>query len=164
MSNSGSSSHNSPKESGTTFSAAGSSAPSTAKEEAKSTASNLADKAGDMASDAGASISKMTSGIAGSLRDGVEAQKNAGADAVASLARSARDAASGIEDTSPQVARLVRTSADAVEKATQDLRTQSLGELVDSVGQFAVRQPVAFFGCGVLAGLVLSRLLMTPNR
>ena len=118
----------------------------------------------EKASDAGASVSRMTSGLADSLREGVETQKNAGADAVASLARSARDAARGMDDTSPQVANLVRASADAVESASNSFRQQSLGDILDSAGEFAAKQPVAFFGCGVLAGLIISRLFAPSNR
>ena len=115
--------------------------------------------ASDMAAGAAASASKLTGDVLDNLREGAEAQKNAGADAVASLARSARDAAGRIDETSPQIAGLVRQSADTVERASASIRSQSIGELMDATSAFATKQPVAFFGVGILAGLVLSRLL-----
>jgi ElaB/YqjD/DUF883 family membrane-anchored ribosome-binding protein len=126
--------------------------------------SELGSQASDLASDTKSTVSKIASGVADNLRDGVENQKNAGADVVASLARSARDAADSMESTSPQVANLVRSSANAVEKASKDFREQSLGDIMDSAGEFAAKQPVAFFGCGILAGLLISRLLTSSNR
>lgn len=131
---------------------------------APSALSDMVGKASDIASGAATSVSKMASGISDTLRDGVETQKNAGADAVSGLARSARNAANDIESTSPQVARLVRSSADAVESVSKNVRDQSVGELMDSVVDFAGRQPLAFFGCGILAGVIFARLLTKPGR
>jgi hypothetical protein len=96
--------------------------------------------------------------------DGAETQKNAGANAVASLARSVRDSADNLEERSPEIARLVRTSADAVERASANLRDQDLRELANAAADFATRRPVAFFGCGILAGVVLARLFSSSER
>ena len=35
---------------------------------------------------------------------------------------------------------------------------------MSSVTEFAGQKPVTFFGCGILAGLVISRLFSTSNR
>lgn len=124
----------------------------------------ISSKASDTISDAADSVSRMAAGFTETLRDGVETQKNAGADAVSGLAQSAREAARGLDSTSPQAARLVRSSADAVESVSKNLRDHSVGELMESVGDFAGRQPAAFFGCGVLAGLIFARLISNTNR
>ena len=125
--------------------------------------SGAASVVSDIASGAATSASKFTGDVADTLRDGAEAQKNAGADAVSGLARSAREAAGRLDETSPQIAGLVRQSADTVERVSSSIRSQSIGELMDSTSAFAARQPVAFFGVGILAGLVLSRLLRDAN-
>ena len=121
--------------------------------------SSAATAASDLASGAAAAASKLTGNVADTLREGAEAQKNAGADVVTGLARSAREAAGRIEETSPQIAGLVRQSADTVERVSTSIRSQTLGELLESTSAFAAKQPAAFFGVGILAGLVLSRLL-----
>jgi ABC-type transporter Mla subunit MlaD len=133
-----------------------------------STLSEMGEKskavAGDALEKASASTSQFGAGLAETLREGAETQKNAGADAVTTLARSARNAADDLENKSPEVARLVRSSANVVERVSTDLRNQSLADLVDATSNFAVRHPVAFFGCGVLAGFVAARLLSPPQR
>lgn len=98
------------------------------------------------------------------FKEAVESNKTAGADAVVNLARSAKDAADGIEGTSPQIAKIVRSAAESVEKISTDIRDRNVGELFDTVSDFAKRQPAAFFGCGIVAGIVLSRLMRSSSR
>ena len=128
----------------------------------KDTVSEAYSNAAGAAAHAASSASAMAGDVADHLKDGAEAQKNAGADAISGMARSARDAAGKLDETSPQLAGLVRQSADAVERVSTNIRGQSLGELMESASQFAARQPAAFFGVGILAGLVLSRMLRDP--
>ena len=95
-----------------------------------SAAANTADAAKSKASDAidaGKSTLKSASETAKNafssvasdakrtLGETIEEQKSAGANAVAGLARSARESADGFESTSPQLANAVRTAADSVE-------------------------------------------------
>jgi hypothetical protein len=134
------------------------------KEKSEGLASSAIQKVADSASSAKAAASQFGSDIASTLREGAETQKNAGADAVTALARSARSAADDLEDSSPEVARLVRTSADAVERVSTNVRDQSLSDLIDATGNFAVRHPVAFFGCGILAGFMVARFLAPPQQ
>jgi ABC-type transporter Mla subunit MlaD len=134
------------------------------KEKSKAFAGDALDKATDAASDAKAATSQFGAHIADTFVQGAETQKNAGADAVTTLARSARDAADGMQESSPEVARLVRSSADAVERVSTDLRNQSLSDLAEATSNFAARYPIAFFGCGVLAGFIAARLFSQPQR
>jgi vacuolar-type H+-ATPase subunit H len=134
------------------------------KEKSKAVVSDAVGKAADGAMSARTATSQLAADLADTLREGAETQKNVGAAAVATLARLAREAARDLQGDSPEVARLVRTSADAVERVSMRVRSQSLSDLVDATGQFAVRHPVAFFGCGVLAGFVAARLLSSPQR
>ena len=123
----------------------------------KDTAASLTEQARDVASDLGATASAYTEqakdsvvGIAGdmlsSVKSSVETHKSAGADAVAGIARSAQGLADQLESQSPQVAGLVRTAASSVERVSSDIRDRPVSEIVDSVADFAKRQPVAFFG------------------
>jgi hypothetical protein len=130
----------------------------------KNVAAKAIEKTADQASNAKTAAYRLAGDVADSLREGAETQKNAGADAVATLARSARDAARDLQDSSPEVARLVRVSADSIERASLQLRNQSLSELAGATGHFATRHPLAFFGCGIAAGFIVARLLSPPER
>ena len=47
---------------------------------------------------------------------------------------------------------------------SNDVKDKTIAEMIDSMSAFAHRQPIAFLGCGIVAGLVLSRLLAPPAR
>jgi hypothetical protein len=141
------------------------------KSDAASAVSSARDAASNFAESAKSSVSEYASGGAQAIRDGaqavsniVEEQKQAGAAAVGDVARSARQAAEGLEERSPRLASAVRGAADGVENFSNMVRDNSAGDLMASIGEFAGRKPLAFFGCGVLAGLVLSRLLNSSER
>ena len=98
-----------------------------------------------------------------SFKSAVEDQKTAGAATAGDLARSAKGAADGFEEQAPELASAVRAVASRVEGISNDIRDRSLGDLMGSVADFAGERPIAFFGCGILAGLVVARLL-SPAR
>jgi len=125
---------------------------------------DLKDAASAATGDARRYAGAMASDAAAAFTDAVESNKAAGADAIASVARSAKSAADNIEKQSPQLASLVRNTADGVERISTDIRDRSMGEIIDSISDFAKRQPTAFFGCGILAGVVLARFLGSSNR
>jgi uncharacterized protein YbjQ (UPF0145 family) len=129
------------------------------KETASAVAGDFQNLASTAAQEGKAYAGAVASDASSAFKDAVETNKTAGADAVVNLARSAKDAADGIEGTSPQIAKIVRNTADSVEKISTDIRDSSVGELVDAVTDFAKRRPAAFFGCGIVAGIVLSRLM-----
>ena len=122
---------------------------------------NAAIAAGGNAKEA---VGKYAASAANSFTEAVETHKSAGADALASVARSARDAAGGFEKQSPQVARMVRSAADSVERVSTDIRDHTVGDLVGAISDFAHRQPKVFFGFGVLTGLVLSRFIRSSSE
>jgi ElaB/YqjD/DUF883 family membrane-anchored ribosome-binding protein len=134
------------------------------KDTANTAISDVQDLASAAALDGKAYAGAAVSDASAAFKDAVESNKTAGADAVASLARSAKAAADDIEETSPQIAKLVRSAADGVERVSTDIRDRNVGQLFDSVSDFAKRRPVAFFGCGMVAGLVLSRLMRASDR
>lgn len=134
------------------------------KDHAKEGLADLGEAAKTAAGTAKDTVGKLAASAAGSFTDAVEAQKTAGADAIASVARSARSAADGIEKQSPQVARMVRSAAGSVERVSADIRDQTVNDLVNAVSDYAHRQPKMFFGFGVLAGLILSRLIRSSSE
>jgi ElaB/YqjD/DUF883 family membrane-anchored ribosome-binding protein len=133
-------------------------------EKSKALGADAAQKTAEHASKAKSAAYRLAGDVADTLREGAETQKNAGADAVATLARSAREAAHDLQEGSPEVARLVRVSADAIERASMQLRNQTLPEIAGATGQFAARHPVAFLGCGIAAGFIVARLLSAQER
>jgi hypothetical protein len=134
------------------------------KTSAAETASHLKTAAASMSSDAKDYAGSVASGAADAFKDAVEANKTAGADAIANIAHSVKGAADGIEKQSPQIAGMVRSAAEGVERVSSDIRDRNVGELLDSVTKFAQRQPAAFFSVGILAGVVLTRLLRSSDR
>ncbi len=135
---------------------------------AKNTASDAYETGKSSLSNAADSAVSAISSVAGdtgrAFADTIEEHKTAGAQAVAGLARSARETADGFQESSPQLANAVRTVADRVESVSNSVRDQTLSDMIDAMSDFAKRKPVAFLGCGIVAGLVLSRLLTPASR
>jgi ABC-type transporter Mla subunit MlaD len=125
---------------------------------------NASESASKMVSGAKASVAEFASNAADSFKSSVEDQKTAGAGAIGDLARAAKSAADDFQDRAPEIANTVRTVANRVEGVSNDIRDRSVNELMNSVTDFAAQKPMAFFGCGILAGFVISRLLSTSNR
>ena len=126
--------------------------------------SKLASAAKASASDLVSSASDIAGNAADTFKSAVEDQKKAGAGAIGDVARAAKGAADNFQDRAPELANAVRTVADRVEGVSNDIRDRSLNELMSSVTEFAGQKPMAFFGCGILAGVVISRLLSSSNR
>ena len=131
-------------------------------------ASHAVDDAKGAAAGVAGSVKSTLSGVASDasrvFHDAVEEQKNSGAGAIADLARSARETADGFQQQAPQIAEAVKTAAGKVERVSNSIKNKSVDEMIESMSAFAHRQPIAFLGCGIVAGLVLSRLLSAPSR
>lgn len=134
------------------------------KSSAAETAGHLKTAAASVTTDAKNYAGSVASDAAGAFKEAVESNKTAGADAIANIAHSVKEAADGIEKQSPQVAGMVRSAAEGVERISSDIRDRNVGELLDSVTKFAQRQPAAFFGVGILAGVVLTRIMRSSDR
>ena len=134
------------------------------KSSATETASNLKDDAASVTADAKDYAGSVASDAADAFKEAVESNKTAGADAIANIAHSVKEAADGIEKQAPQVAGMVRSAAEGVERISTDIRDRNVGELFDSVTKFAQRQPAAFFGIGILAGVMLTRIMRSSDR
>lgn len=127
------------------------------------TLGNVRDQASSAAKAAKETISGVASDVAESFKESVNDSKTSGADAIARLARSTKEAADGIEKDAPQIAGVVRDAAGRVEQISTDISNMTFTEMLDSMSDFARRKPLVFVGCGLLAGLVAARLLRSPN-
>lgn len=122
-------------------------------------AAGLRDQAGQAADEAKGVASSIAEQARARLNDMLGQQKAAGADRIAGVAQAAHSAAGDLDKTNPQMARLVRTAAENVDKIAADVRSRDIGQVFSSLADFGRKQPVAFFGGAVLAGFVLSRFL-----
>ena len=138
-----------------------------ASESAGKSASKLMEAAKSSVSDLASSASDLAGNAAETFKSAVEDQKTAGAGAIGDVARAAKNAADNFQDRAPELANAVRTAADRVEGISNDIRDRSLDDLLASVAEFAGQKPMAFFGCGILAGLrdfETSHHVQTINR
>ncbi len=117
----------------------------------------MSDVAARLKDNIAASATETFAGAVEGLTRGVEAQKSAGATAIAGFARSVRSSADELAEQSPQMARVVRASAETVERFSSDLQSKSIDDLLEAATSFARKRPFVFVGLGVLAGLVLAR-------
>ena len=112
--------------------------------------SGLRDKAGIVASQDRSTGEK--------VRDFVEAQKNAGADAIGSAAHAAQGVADQLEESAPGVARVIRNVAGSVESASKGAHDTSLPQMTDSIVAFARSQPIAALSVAFVAGVLFARM------
>lgn len=146
-----------------------------AAEAAREKASEIGDRAREQARDVGeqvkvgAQLASMTSKAVASdaidtLKDKAEEQKNAGANAVGRLARSAGEAADNVESTSPYVANAIRQTANAVERTASDIGNSDLNDLVKAVGEYGQKRPMVLLAAGVVGGILLGRIFGSTNN
>ena len=126
-----------------------------------SQASETKEQVGQQASSVLDEAKAQGAGIADAAReraeDLAEEGKAASAERAHGLAEAVRHVADDLEGTSPEIARHVRAAAESVEGVSAALRDRSVGDLISEVGNFARRQPGAFFGAAMVAGFALSR-------
>jgi ABC-type transporter Mla subunit MlaD len=103
--------------------------------------------------------SEAASTIGGQVKDLLDTQLANGADIIGQLGSSAQRAADDLEQDAPQLAGLVRGVAHRIEGYADDLREQSVDELVRSASNFTRRQPAVVFGLAALAGFFAFRTI-----
>jgi hypothetical protein len=139
----------------------------------------LAQRTTRAASDAAASASAMAGDAAAKTKDAaydaaatmtervkqlLDRQVGSGADMMGHFAGAVKRAATELDRDAPQVAGLVRTAADRMDKYADGLREQSADQLMRTVSDFTRRQPAAVFGLAALAGFFALRTLKsTPT-
>ncbi|HEX4769017.1 MAG TPA: hypothetical protein VH414_22360 [Lichenihabitans sp.] len=131
-----------------------------------STTATLKDQAAQAAQQAKHTVTAMADEARHRITEIIDQQKIAGADQVAGVAKAAQAAAGDLQQTSPQLAKLVRAAAESVDHVADDIRSSDLADLLGSLSDFGRRRPVAFFGGAVLAGFLLTRFLKSdaPGR
>ena len=120
---------------------------------------------GDTASTAVRHVSETASSLArtanNKVQDILDQQVGKGAEIIGSIAGSIRAAAGDLDQSSPQLAELVRAGADRMDEFSQTMRGRSATELLREGSDFARRQPAIVFGAMTLLGFGLYRLFGT---
>ena len=124
--------------------------------EAASKISDAVRQAGDQAKQAASSLASDATKQAKGL---LNMQVTAGADMVDHVADSARAAADSLDQNAPQLAGLVRNVAERAEEFSQDLRDQTVEDLIRMASDFTRKQPALMFGLASLAGFLAFRVL-----
>lgn len=127
------------------------------RDKAGETARNLKEQAGDTLEAVRTEGQNLATAARDKAEQVAEQQKAAGAEQGHHLADAVRRVADDLEDTSPEIARHVRSAAESVDNVATALRERSVGDLIGQVNAFAHRQPVAFFGAAMAAGFALTR-------
>jgi len=124
--------------------------------EAASKISDAARQAGGQAKQAASSLASDATKRAKGL---LNIQVTAGADMVDHVAGSVRTAAESLDQNVPQLAGLARNAAERLEEFSQDLRDQTLEDLIRMSSDFTRKQPALVFGLASLAGFLAFRVL-----
>ena len=85
------------------------------------------------------------------------------ADALDQLTQAVRGATSELREQQPQLANVMDTAVQQVDKASMYLREHEPREIVDTFQQTARQQPALVIGGGLALGLVLGRLLRSAS-
>jgi hypothetical protein len=118
-------------------------------------------KASEMVQDAAAKAKQAASDTAATvtsqIKELLDHQVGSGAEVMGQFASSARRAAEDLDQGAPQIAGLVRALAERTEGYANDLRNQSVDQLVRAASDFTRRQPALVFGLAALAGFFACR-------
>lgn len=82
-------------------------------------------------------------------------------DTLDGIARAINDAAERLREDQPEIANLTTTAGERLQEAATYLRDHSASDALDGAQQYARRQPAIVVGGGLIAGLLLGRLLRT---
>jgi hypothetical protein len=124
--------------------------------DAMSSMSDMAQQAADQAKRTAADAA---STVTTQVKEMLDRQVGTGADMVGHVAHSAKRAAEDLDETVPQLAGLVRIVADRIDGYADDLRDQSVDQLLQTATDLARRQPALVFGVAALAGFFLFRTM-----
>jgi hypothetical protein len=119
--------------------------------------SKVSDAAQQAAETAKQTAADAASKVTSQVKELLDRQVGTGADMVGHLAHSVKRAAEDLDDNAPQLAGLVRLLADRVDGYADDLRDQSVDQLLRTATDFTRRQPALVFGVAALAGFFLFR-------
>jgi hypothetical protein len=119
--------------------------------------SSMTDMAQQAAEQAKRTAADAASTVTTQVKEMLDRQVGTGADMVGHVAHSAKRAAEDLDQTVPQLAGLVRIVADRIDAYADDLRDQSVDQILSTATDLARRQPALVFGVAALAGFFLFR-------
>jgi hypothetical protein len=91
--------------------------------------------------------------------DIADRSKQAGAEAIAGVARTAQTLADSVTQDSPAIADYVRGAGQKIDRLATDLREKKVGDLLSSAAEFGRSQPAVLLAGAALVGFALSRLI-----
>jgi ABC-type transporter Mla subunit MlaD len=141
-------------------------------QDVRAKAGEAAAKVADTAREAGGQAKQAASSLASDAtkqaKGFLNMQVGAGADLVDHVVESARAAAESLDHNAPQLAGLVRNAADRAEEFSENLRDQTVDDLIKKASDFTRKQPALVFGLASLAGFLAFRVLKSsvpePSR
>ncbi len=125
-----------------------------AAESATESASGFAEQASGFASKAASTFATEAQSRATGI---MKQQMSAGADYVRMVSETAHNAASGLEEKAPELARMVHHMADRANRFADDLRKRDIDDVLDMTWDYARRNPRVFIGGAIAAGFLLAR-------
>ncbi|TNF22629.1 MAG: hypothetical protein EP318_03200 [Rhodobacteraceae bacterium] len=123
---------------------------------AKSATEDLARQADSAARDLGETVAQDARDRAEDAREGV-------AEDISSVSQALRRASDDLRDGSPQE-RSFGAAANALADLAETVRDKDLGQMVDELGDFARRNPMAFLGGAALLGFAGVRMAKASQR
>jgi ElaB/YqjD/DUF883 family membrane-anchored ribosome-binding protein len=132
----------------------------------KDTASGLTSIAQDATDGLRRSAAALARDGSEKLTDALSKQLSSGAGFVEEASESLRAAAAELDDTLPPLAYALRTAASRGDELAEQIRTKSLGELLETGSVYARQNPLLVFGAAAGVGLLLSRFAKSsaPRR
>ena len=124
--------------------------------DAMSKASDAAQQAAETAKRAASDTSAK---VTHQVKDLLGRQVSSGAEMVGHFASSVKLAAEDLDKNAPYLAGFVHLFADRIESYSEDLRDQTVDQLIRSGAEFTRRQPALVFGLAALAGFFAFRTL-----
>jgi F0F1-type ATP synthase membrane subunit b/b' len=122
-------------------------------------AADLKETAGRVAGQAQATAGEIAGHVTSVASDVAESQKTAGVDMLRQFSRAVNAAADQLRNDAPVPAQYVQELGSGLDRAADELGRRDLGQLANTVLDFARRQPATFVAGTVLTGFVLSRFL-----
>lgn len=123
---------------------------------ASAMAGAAASKVGDVASETAGTVSAQMTQL-------LDRQVGVGAHMAEQVARSVKRAAEELNQEAPQLASLVQSFAGQIDGYAENLRDQSVGDLMRSASDFTRRQPAMVFGAAALAGFFALRMIKSSS-
>jgi ElaB/YqjD/DUF883 family membrane-anchored ribosome-binding protein len=172
MSNTGSTKGNTPSQRGSANRSGGASSPADdlvnqaddLVGQGKDAASGLTSVAQDAAQELKRSAALLARDGSEKLTDALSRQLSTGAGFFEEASESLRAAAAELDDTLPPVAHALRTAAGRTDDLAEQIRTKSLGELLESGSHYARQNPLLIFGAAAGMGLLLSRFAKSSGQ